>query len=89
MFLYPKKKIVEVRKHHTKIWVHYEPDLTKRQYATLDPELKTIEEGRMTIDTMIREHFPKMRTKTKFIEESYNWHVYDNKFNPAADDYDD
>ena len=83
---YPKKKIVDVRKHHTKIWVHYEPDVTARQLANMDPELKEMEQGRLTINEMIIEHFPEMRTKSKFIEESYQWHVYENKYNPAAND---
>ena len=60
--------------------------LTARQLANMDPELKEMEQGRLTINEMIIEHFPKMRTKSKFIEESYQWHVYENKYNPAAND---
>ena len=56
------------RKHHNED-LGALTDITKT-VCQPDPELKTMEEGRMTIDTMIREHFPKMRTKTKFIEES-------------------
>ena len=83
---YPNKKIVDVRKHHTKLWVHYEPDITARQLARMDPEIKEMEQGRLTINEIILEHFPDMLKKSKFIKESYDWHVYENKYNPAAND---
>ena len=81
---YPNKRITNVRKIRTKIWVDYEPDIkSRRLYDKLDDSIKNMEEGRFTLNEIIMEHFPKL-LKTKFIKKSMQWHVYDNKYSEAA-----